>query len=89
MKTRIFVGNLAYTATSADIQRTFEPFGEVVSVYLYSTGKRRFAFVTLTNEADGESAIEVLDQSQLFERTLLVQWAIKQRPLPVCNAEQS
>jgi RNA recognition motif-containing protein len=60
MKTRIYAGNLAYTATAMDIRRLFEPFGEVFSVHLYSQNKGRFSFVQMTNEANGDNAIEAL-----------------------------
>jgi RNA recognition motif-containing protein len=53
MKTRIYVGNLAYAATAMDIRQIFGPFGEVATVHLYTQRKGRFAFVQMINEADG------------------------------------
>jgi RNA recognition motif-containing protein len=37
----------------------------------------------MTNEADGESAFEALNNTELFERKLIVQWALKQRLIRV------
>ena len=79
MKTRIYVGNLAYTATATDIRKLFSPFGEVAAAHVFTAGKRRFGFVLMTNEADGESAIEALNGGEFFGRELVVQWAAKQR----------
>lgn len=48
-------------------------------MYVYTTGKSRFSFVEMTNEADGESAIEALNGSELCTRELIVDGANKQR----------
>ena len=82
MKTRIYVGNLAYTATATDIRKLFSSFGEVAAAHVFTAaGKKRFGFALMTNEADGESAIEGLSGAEFFGRELVVQWAAKQRPV--------
>jgi RNA recognition motif-containing protein len=52
MKTRIYVGNLAYGVTANDIRRIVEPFAEVAAGHVFTAGKKRFAFVLMMNESD-------------------------------------
>ena len=74
------------------MRRMFEPFGKVVSCYLYSAGKSRFSFVQMSYEAEGESAIEGLNGGEFFGRELVIAWAVKQRPVRLekreCAAEK-
>ena len=39
MKTRIFVGNLDYTATATDIRKLFEPFGKVAAAHVFTAAR--------------------------------------------------
>ena len=66
MKTRIYIGNLAYAATAKHIRRLFELFGEVAAAHVFTAGKKRFAFVLMTNEADADSAIEGLNGAEFW-----------------------
>jgi hypothetical protein len=52
----------------------------VVSLYLYNSGKVRFSFLQMINEADGDSALEGLDGAEFFGIELVVQWAKIQLP---------
>ena len=80
MKTRIYVGNIAYNARanrhSPDVRAVR---GEIGAADVFTAGKKRFAFVLMMNESDAESAIGGLNGSEFFGRELLVQWTAKQR----------
>jgi len=73
--TKIYVGNLPYTATEDELRDLFASHGEVKSVSLVNdreTGRPRgFGFVEMASE-DAASAIQALDGSQMGGRTLKV-----------------
>ena len=58
----IYVGNLPYSATDADLRETFAQFGEVSSVQLISdkfTGQSKgFGFVEMANNSQADAAIK-------------------------------
>ena len=71
----IYVGNLPYAATRADIAALFEPFGaaRVQLMTDRATGRSRgFAFVTMADEAAARAAIEALHGHALDGRALRV-----------------
>ncbi|MEM8929711.1 MAG: RNA-binding protein [Acidobacteriota bacterium] len=74
MSTRIYVGNLPFSATEDEVRDLFEPFGSVTSVSLISdreTGRPRgFGFVEMSD--GGDEAIQALDQSNMGGRTLKI-----------------
>ncbi len=74
--TQIFVGNLSYQASEADVRSAFERFGRVTSVRMVAdqmTGRSRgFAFVTMSQFEDAEEAIARLNGSSLAGRTIVV-----------------
>ena len=73
--TKIYVGNLPYSATEDELRELFAAHGEVNSVSLVNdreTGRPRgFGFVEMASE-DAEGAIQALDGSQMGGRTLKV-----------------
>lgn len=73
--TKIYVGNLPYSATEDELRELFSTHGEVQSVSLVNdreTGRPRgFGFVEMVGEA-AEAAIQALDGSQMGGRTLKV-----------------
>ena len=79
----IYVGNLSYEATEKDLRTAFEAFGQVISVNIitdrYSGRSRGFGFVEMADEAEGQSAIEGLNDKPLQDRPLKVN---KARPRP-------
>src|SRR5437870_12545179 len=79
MAVRLFVGNLSYDVTEAELRAHFAALGPLTSLALpmdRDTGKPRgFAFVEFRERADGEDAIRRLN-NQLF----------KGRPLAVSEA---
>ena len=63
MGTRLFVGNLSYGVTDAELQSAFEGEGVHVSSVRVALDRetqrsRGFAFVEATDEANAKSAIE-------------------------------
>ncbi|HLH03743.1 MAG TPA: hypothetical protein VKX25_13300 [Bryobacteraceae bacterium] len=81
--TNIFVGNLSYQATSADIQAAFEQYGAVERVNIVTdreTGQPRgFAFVEMTDANAAQNAINALNGAELRGRAMNVNEA---RPKP-------
>lgn len=74
--TNIFVGNLSYQATQADLQAAFEAYGAVERVNLITdrdTGQPRgFAFVEMPDAQAAQTAIAHLNGAQLHGRTMNV-----------------
>ena len=72
----IYVGNLSYRATEADLRAVFADYGEVTRVVLPTdreTGRKRgFAFVDLAEEAQEEEAISELDSAEWMGRQIRV-----------------
>ena len=81
--TNIFVGNLSYQATSADIQAAFEQYGAVERVNIVTdreTGQPRgFAFVEMSDASAAQNAINALNGAELRGRAMNVNEA---RPKP-------
>ncbi|AKG24304.1 RNA recognition motif domain-containing protein [Calothrix sp. 336/3] len=72
----IYVGNLSYRATEADVRAVFADYGEVKRVVLPTdreTGRLRgFAFVDMEEDAQEDSAITELDGAEWMGRQLRV-----------------
>jgi RNA recognition motif-containing protein len=76
MAKRLYVGNLDYSTTEAELAEVFGEIGEVVSVSLITdqaTGRSRgFAFVEMASDAAAEEAIEDLNGKVLGARAITV-----------------
>ena len=76
MSTRIYVGNLSYSATEEKVRQTFSEFGEVSSVRMINdreTGRfRGFAFVEMATPEAKDAAIKGLDGKEVDGRQLRV-----------------
>jgi RNA recognition motif-containing protein len=72
----IYVGNLSYQATEADLKSVFAEYGEVKRVVLPTdreTGRLRgFAFVDMMQDAQEDKAITELDGAEWMGRQLRV-----------------
>jgi cold-inducible RNA-binding protein len=72
----LFVGNMSFQTTEADLRALFEPFGQITRVHLAmdrETGRARgFAFVEMPNDAEAAKAIADLDGKELGGRNLKV-----------------
>jgi RNA recognition motif-containing protein len=75
----IYVGNLPFDTSEDELKSLFEQFGEVASVNIikdqYSGKSKGFGFVEMPEQADGESAIQQLDGSELSGRNIKVNQA--------------
>lgn len=74
---KLFVGNLPYSATEADVENFFTQAGVTVdSVNVMRdrfTGEARgFGFVEISSDADGNRAIETLNGRDLLGRAVVV-----------------
>ena len=76
MATKLFVGNLPFTATENDLQDHFAQAGAVVAVNIMqdrATGRSRgFAFVEMGTQEDASKAISMFHQKDFQGRPLTV-----------------
>jgi cold-inducible RNA-binding protein len=81
--TNIFVGNLSYQATQADLQNAFGAYGNVERINVVTdreTGQPRgFAFVEMSDSEAAQTAIAHLNGAELHGRAMNVNEA---RPKP-------
>jgi RNA recognition motif-containing protein len=72
----IYVGNISYDVTEADLQAAFEAFGTVASVSIikdqYSGQSKGFGFVEMPAAAEAQAAITGLNGKALLGRTVHV-----------------
>ncbi len=72
----IYVGNLSYDTTDADLQAAFASYGNVASgrvVQDRETGRSRgFGFVDMPDALEAQVAIEAMNGKDLQGRTLTV-----------------
>jgi RNA recognition motif-containing protein len=82
----LYVSNLSYQATDADLKKLFEPFGIVSSARIVSdrdTGRSRgFGFVELTSDEDAQKAISALNNKMLEGRAIGVSVAREKSARP-------
>ena len=79
MSQKIYVGNLPYSASDADLQQNFSAFGDVVSATVMTdrdTGRSKgFGFVEMSSPAQAQAAIEGLNRQSVSGRALVVNLA--------------
>ena len=84
MSTKLYVGNLPYQTTEADLQTLFEGSGQVASINVVrdrATGQARgFAFVEMSDTEGARKAISELDKHQYGGRSLTVNEAKPMQP---------
>ena len=72
----IYVGNLSFDATEADIEREFSQYGDVKTVNIIKdrdTGRSRgFGFVEMHDDKSAREAIEGLNLKQIAGRAVTV-----------------
>jgi RNA recognition motif-containing protein len=75
----IYVGNLPFSITDADLRDTFSRFGDVSQVNLITdkfTGESKgFGFVEMANNAQADAAIKGLNGKDLKGRNITVNQA--------------
>ena len=76
MNKKLYVGNLPYTTTEAQVRDLFGQAGEIVEVALITdreTGRPKgFGFVEMATEEGGREAIKRFNGHAMGERTLTV-----------------
>jgi RNA recognition motif-containing protein len=84
MAKRLYVGNLGFGVTSAELQELFERYGVVKSAQVLidreSGRSRGFGFVEMENDSDADAAIEALDGTDHQNRRLNVNEAKPKTP---------
>ena len=84
MSRKLYVGNLPYETTEADLETLFASAGTVASVTVMrerETGRARgFAFVEMETDADAQNAINKLHDSSFGGRNLAVNEARPMAP---------
>ena len=84
MSTKLYVGNLPFETTEADLQTLFAQAGTVETVNVIrdrDTGRARgFAFVEMASGADAQNAITQLNEKSFGGRNLTVNEARPQEP---------
>lgn len=72
----IYVGNLAYSVTDADLREAFSAHGDVKSASVimdkFSGQSKGFGFVEMPNNSQGDAAIRALNGQALNGRSLKV-----------------
>lgn len=84
MNRKLYVGNLPYQTTEADLEALFAPNGDVASVTVVrerETGRARgFGFVEMATDEGASKAIEALNNASYGGRNLAVNEARPQEP---------
>ena len=87
MEKKLYVGNLGYSVSSADLEQMFSSHGTVNSANVItdrSTGQSKgFGFVEMSSSAEATAAIAALDGKEFDGRALKVNEA---KPRPASNA---
>jgi cold-inducible RNA-binding protein len=76
MNSKMYVGNLPFSAMEADLRDVFSNYGTVTEVYLpvdrMSNRPRGFAFVTMSSPEEMQNAIQALDKQDFMGRALAI-----------------
>ncbi|MGI8543409.1 MAG: RNA recognition motif domain-containing protein [Aridibacter sp.] len=76
MSTKLYVGNLSFSATEQDLEEVFGEIGTVESVNIIEdrdTGRSRgFGFVEMSSQEEAQNAISELDGKEVEGRNLKV-----------------
>ena len=76
MSKKLFVGNISWGVSDDQLREAFEAFGEVEdSIILKDRGtgrSRGFGFVTFSDDAAAESAVEAMHEKEMDGRALVV-----------------
>ena len=72
----IYISGLSYGTTDADLNELFSEYGEISSAKIISdreTGRSRgFGFVEMTNDTEGQKAIDELNGAEYDHKVIAV-----------------
>ena len=84
MPSKLYVGNLPYSVTQADLEELFGKIGQVESVAVitdkFSGQSKGFGFVEMATAEDASKAIEQLNETELKGRNIKVSEAKPREP---------
>jgi len=87
MNTKMYVGNLPFSASESELRQLFSPYGEVTDIHLpmdrESGRPRGFAFVSLDSTAAMNNAITGLNDKEWNGRTLAINEARPREERPM------
>jgi len=73
---KLYVGNLVYNMTDAQLEELFKPFGKVVSARImtdqYTRGSLNFGYVKMSKLDEGQTAMEMLNGKTVNDRYIEV-----------------
>jgi RNA recognition motif-containing protein len=76
METKIYIGNLSYDTTEAELRALFGEAGTVEAVDIIkdrAIGRPKgFGFITMSNQAEAENAIKMFNEKDVDGRPLTV-----------------
>ena len=85
----IYISGLSYGTSDADLTTLFSEYGEVSSAKVIldrETGRSRgFAFVEMTNDAEGQKAIDELNGAEYDQKVISVNVARPREERPTGN----
>lgn len=80
----IFVGGLPFKVDERELREIFEKYGELTSVKLiidkHSGRSKGFGFVEMADDEAGKQAIDALDGTELYGRTIGVRVSEDKKP---------
>jgi RNA recognition motif-containing protein len=89
---KLYVGNISFTITEADLHQIFEQFGSVTEIKVITDREtsqpRGFAFVTMSNETEARAAIKSLDGKEFGGRPLKVSEARPKEDRPTRSSSR-
>jgi hypothetical protein len=81
---RLYVGNLAYSTTEAELEELFRGVGSVQSAEVVTNSRTQqskgFAFVEMVSIDEAKRAVDVLDDEEFMGRKLIVSGARSEGP---------
>ncbi len=80
MAKKLFVGNLPFAMTDANLGEIFSAYGNIVAANVvvdkFSKRSKGFGFVEFENEEDAAKAMEALNNSEQMGRNIAVKEAL-------------
>jgi len=84
MATKLYVGNLPYSATDSQLSDLFSKAGQVVSAVVildkFSGRSKGFAFIEMSSEDEAQKAIQQFNGYELEGRAIVVNEARPMKP---------